>query len=340
MIDSSIAKKRCPKCKTVKDVSEFHRKASTRDGLHSHCKLCMRQSKMALATRYRENELTPLEKRCTGCSDLKPIDDFAKNRTTKDGRSEWCARCRQVSSKQRSEFLRNQNPEGQRLVTEKRCPSCRETKSASEFYRSKTRYDGLKQFCRKCEGVKRKSRILTPESRKRTRTRERERNKRPDVRQKRRAHRRVYDREYKKTPIARATAKRYRTKHREAILKRERTRRATEAGKQQKREYYQSVSQSPSFKDKSRDARYKKLFGITLADYNAMFAAQGGKCAICRKESTKRHLSVDHDHVTGAVRSLLCAGCNQALGLFRDDPDILVAATQYLLKHRELKLVV
>lgn len=41
-------------------------------------------------------------------------------------------------------------------------------------------------------------------------------------------------------------------------------------------------------------------------------------------------LCVDHDHETGAVRGILCGACNMALGLLRDDPEVLRALTKYV----------
>jgi hypothetical protein len=53
---------------------------------------------------------------------------------------------------------------------------------------------------------------------------------------------------------------------------------------------------------------------------------QNGLCAICGLP--EEH--VDHDHVTGQVRGLLCAGCNKGLGFFRDSPQLLRQAAEYL----------
>jgi hypothetical protein len=58
-----------------------------------------------------------------------------------------------------------------------------------------------------------------------------------------------------------------------------------------------------------------------------MLANHGGLCAICR-EAPAQH--VDHDHVTGRVRGLLCFNCNGALGQFRDRRDLMLAAIAYL----------
>jgi hypothetical protein len=67
-------------------------------------------------------------------------------------------------------------------------------------------------------------------------------------------------------------------------------------------------------------------------EYAERFAAQQGKCAICgNPPSSGQKLVRDHDHATGAQRSLLCNSCNYGLGCFKDQPDRLLAAAAYLL---------
>ena len=88
-----------------------------------------------------------------------------------------------------------------------------------------------------------------------------------------------------------------------------------------------------------REYDLKRTFGISLDDYNLMLEAQQGLCAICgnpeldicNKKGSTRNLAVDHCHTTGKVRGLLCRGCNQGLGNFRDNPDFLAKAISYLL---------
>jgi hypothetical protein len=63
-----------------------------------------------------------------------------------------------------------------------------------------------------------------------------------------------------------------------------------------------------------------------------MIASQGNACAICRKsfEGESKGIHIDHDHVTGQVRALLCTTCNTGLGSFMDDQTLLQAAIDYL----------
>jgi Recombination endonuclease VII len=72
-----------------------------------------------------------------------------------------------------------------------------------------------------------------------------------------------------------------------------------------------------------------KRYGISPAEYDALLAKQNGACAICRRRS-KGRLCVDHCHVTGMIRGLLCRECNGALGYLKDDQASLVAALAYL----------
>ncbi len=80
----------------------------------------------------------------------------------------------------------------------------------------------------------------------------------------------------------------------------------------------------------------KKKYGISLEDYDRMLVEQEGKCLICgdgpgKKPGKKKYLGVDHDHITGAVRGLLCTGCNLMIGYAHDNVDILTKAIHYLM---------
>lgn len=76
----------------------------------------------------------------------------------------------------------------------------------------------------------------------------------------------------------------------------------------------------------------ESTYGLQPGEYDVLYEAQGGRCAICRRATgrTKR-LAVDHDHRTGLVRGLLCNGiCNKMLGSMRDEPEAFERAAQYL----------
>ena len=83
-----------------------------------------------------------------------------------------------------------------------------------------------------------------------------------------------------------------------------------------------------------RRSYLKRKYDLTVEQYEAMLAAQGGGCAICgRPPRDDIALHVDHDHATGQVRGLTCFRCNNALGDFNDDPQLLEAASAYLDRH-------
>lgn len=85
-----------------------------------------------------------------------------------------------------------------------------------------------------------------------------------------------------------------------------------------------------------RKAQRLKQYGIALSDFEDMMAMQKGRCAICGFEDTespKLFPMVDHCHKTGRVRGLLCMSCNQGLGKFKDDVNLLMTAAAYLAKH-------
>jgi hypothetical protein len=93
--------------------------------------------------------------------------------------------------------------------------------------------------------------------------------------------------------------------------------------------------------DKIKNTDLKKMYGITLAEYQMMYETQQGVCAICAQPETAvdakgavRFMPVDHCHQTNKIRALLCSACNKALGGFKDDPEILRRAAEYIEKHR------
>ena len=75
--------------------------------------------------------------------------------------------------------------------------------------------------------------------------------------------------------------------------------------------------------------------GTTERGYLEMLSTQGGRCAICRKKRPgrgKKVFDVDHDHLTGKIRGLLCSRCNTGIGLLLDDPLVCLSAFEYLMQ--------
>lgn len=77
----------------------------------------------------------------------------------------------------------------------------------------------------------------------------------------------------------------------------------------------------------------RTAYGMSLRDFTKLLAEQDGVCAICGTDQPgQKSFNVDHDHETGEIRGLLCAACNRALGLLKDDPAIVESAFKYLRK--------
>ncbi len=80
--------------------------------------------------------------------------------------------------------------------------------------------------------------------------------------------------------------------------------------------------------EESREYRLRRIYGLSTEEYNAMYVKQEGKCAICACSRPRLH--VDHDHITGKVRGLLCNSCNTLLGVSYDSISILKCAVEYI----------
>jgi len=92
--------------------------------------------------------------------------------------------------------------------------------------------------------------------------------------------------------------------------------------------------------ERAKNADLKKMYGVTLEQYKDVLKAQNYVCAICGGGETDldvaglpRHMPVDHCHSTGDIRGVLCGACNRALGGFKDDPQLLRKAAEYVEKH-------
>lgn len=74
-----------------------------------------------------------------------------------------------------------------------------------------------------------------------------------------------------------------------------------------------------------------KKYGLSLEEYHDMLAKQGSLCAICHTDNNSgKAFDVDHDHITGKVRGLLCSSCNKGIGSLKDSEKIIESALKYV----------
>lgn len=129
----------------------------------------------------------------------------------------------------------------------------------------------------------------------------------------------AYNKEYFARPEVIARAKIRNAKYR----KRRTEHKKTEAGMIAEKRYRQTTRILTAKKN-----RLKLTYNITLEDVDLLKHKQGGYCAICGNIPRTWH--IDHDHLSGKVRGMLCSSCNMALGLFHDDTERIRKAVDYL----------
>ena len=109
----------------------------------------------------------------------------------------------------------------------------------------------------------------------------------------------------------------------------------------QKKRSIKYRSKNKDFLNTNAMARhYLKKYGITQEEFLTKAKQQNNKCAICfidlsfDKINSLDKAVMDHDHASGKLRSVLCSGCNKALGLMKDNTDILNRSINYLKEHQ------
>lgn len=93
--------------------------------------------------------------------------------------------------------------------------------------------------------------------------------------------------------------------------------------------------------DRDRYRRFhatKKKYNIDELDFECLWIVFKGRCCICGNKlilpvkaigQPLDVVTIDHDHVTGQIRGLLCGGCNKGIGYFHDNPVLLDKARRY-----------
>jgi Recombination endonuclease VII len=203
------------------------------------------------------------------------------------------------------------------VVQTKRCGQCRREKSAEEFKPSQSTSDKLSYRCIDCSqrhsGYHHKNKDAI-NARKRSR---RDPNK------------------------ARAQYVKYRSLHREEANQRRRLRYKEDPVFREKmlsgkRESRAANPEQAKRLELGRNLKFR--YGMTLEEWDQRMATQRGRCASCGNVFTKTGKGkpvLDHCHVTGVTRSILCNGCNTAEG-YLGSPEAALALYNYMLKHELL----
>lgn len=177
----------------------------------------------------------------------------------------------------------------------KTCAYCKIDKALSEFRNDAAKKDGKSSYCNTCNKIKQQEWYI------------------------------------KNKDKARQTAVKSYHNNKEQIQKRRKQHRENNL------ELYREKSRAKYNPHKSKLRSWKKagIKNMSHERYQLLLTQQEHSCAICKTHQSKlkRVLNVDHDHVTGEVRGLLCDACNRALGYFKDSVQILKTAQDYLCNH-------
>lgn len=140
----------------------------------------------------------------------------------------------------------------------------------------------------------------------------------------------------KRRDYARKAAKLYRERHPERV-------KADNAKWRSRPDYLEKVKiYKKKYRENGSRSKIKrksdlKRYGLTPESFEELLRKQGSKCKICLQMfGVDLRPNVDHDHTTSKVRSLLCHGCNTAIGLLSEDGFRLARATAYL-KHYQIQ---
>jgi hypothetical protein len=188
------------------------------------------------------------------------------------------------------------------ILSYRQCSICNSWKSPTEYYKNKERADGLDPYCKNCRKEK------TAKWRGENPKRAAEYHKRWRAKQPKQPKKIRQPKPKLPKPVR------------------------TPKPKPIKSPKSPKIKLSPDeIKRQVRHSQIKKVFGISLVEYEQRRTKANGRCAVCGTETKKLHL--DHDHATGKLRDFLCHRCNLALGLVNDNISRLSSLIDYLKLH-------
>lgn len=97
-------------------------------------------------------------KKCHRCGSVEPLTSFCKDRRTPDKLSYWCAQCRSEHSRQYRSQCKVRNKAVGAPSQDRKCPSCKQVKPASDFHSKPDTPDGIGGYCKICHNIKQTAR--------------------------------------------------------------------------------------------------------------------------------------------------------------------------------------
>ncbi|MEU6036691.1 endonuclease VII domain-containing protein [Actinomadura sp. NPDC047616] len=309
--------KKCRDCGQVKPVSQFYRRKASPDGLALYCKECFglrnaasyrkRQAALGKEARpYRRHSAVPEGmKYCPRCEQIKSVEEFGRNRSTKSGLTAYCKRChntvmvegkRRKHGSERNYLLKlrygitEEEMEQMRAQQGGVCVICLQNAARHVDHDHMT---GLVRhlLCFKCNG---------------------------GIGQ------------FEDDPQWMRDAALYLElggPHARRMMIELGTKVINRANRHVLNELRRWAKPRPLEEGSTRHHHLRRKYGIDHHDAELLLHLQVGLCAICCDRPAEH---VDHDHDTGDVRGMLCTGCNTGMGQLGDDPISLRRAADYV----------
>jgi hypothetical protein len=308
MADASLPErtKTCARCGELKPLSEFYPVPKEKDGFHYWCKACC-------AVRKREyREQSRQQKQCSQCGAVKFLEEFAKQKRNRDGHRNWCAECYRPYAAQK-EAARREMADRPLCA----CGCGEQVKYPGATYRAghriraeritllKTYHAPLKVETDGTDQPKKYERRINRTHKQCTACGEikpiAEFDQYPFISKLGNQGKACFSR---CKPCARENVR----AHRRSLTPEQKAERA---------EYHRLYQRL-------------RLYGLSVSRFLELKASQDHKCAVCKRAE---RLSVDHCHISGKVRGLLCGHCNTALGLLKEDESIILSLLAYVRGH-------
>lgn len=157
IIYTKVSEKKCLKCNHIKDIEEFSKNNTSKDGHNTYCKKCTSDMQNTI---LNDNPDLSGDSVCLRCNETKPKTQFYLKRTRKEGIHQWCKKCvdesmNSTKNREQNKLYRKQlkqqiKDSTKPILTEKKCTNCNITKSVENFYIVDHNRDGYSYGCKEC----------------------------------------------------------------------------------------------------------------------------------------------------------------------------------------------